>query len=122
MGDFFEEIGEEIEDFFEDYKGHILRKESKSPPSERKVVRNGVLVTVRPAYIFAERIDNLLKIIFGISICLSAITATFLGFTKLSDLLEVLINTLPGRTLMFVIGASYLMTAVWRALHLGDRK
>ena len=122
MKDFFEEIIEEIEDFFEDYKEHLLKKESKKTHPTRKIIQNGVLVSVRPAYLFAERIDNVLKIIFAASICISAFTATFLGFVKLSDLLEVLINTLPGRALMFFIGACYFITAFWRLLHLGDKK
>lgn len=122
LNDFWEEFIDEISDFFEDYAEHIFKRRPKHVPKERKIAVNGVMVMVRPAYLFAERIDNFLKVLFGISICISAITATFLGFTKLSDLLEVLINSLWGRSLMFVIGGSYLLTAFWRLMHLGDRK
>lgn len=122
MREFFEEIVEEFDDFFEDLFELLFKKKPKKTPPKRKVIQNGALVNVRPAYIFAERIDNLLKVIFAVSICVSAFTATFLGFVKLSDLLEVLINTLPGRALMFFIGACYFVTALWRLLHLGDKK
>jgi len=120
--EFWEEFVEEISDFIEDYAEHLFNKRPVHPPKKRTIVVGGALVAVRPAYLFAERIDNFLKIIFGISICISAITATFLGFTRLSELLDVLIATLWGRGIMFVIGASTLLTAFWRILHLKDRK
>lgn len=119
LGEFWEELTDEISDFFEDYAEHLFKKKPSHPPKERKAVVHGALVVVRPAYLFAERIDNLLKIVFGISICISAITATFLGFASLSDLVDVLINSIWGRGLMLVIGSSYLLTAFWRILHLG---
>lgn len=121
MKDFFEELYEEAEDFFEDYLEYFFKKKKTRSFREKEAVVGGAIVAVRPAYLFAERIDNLLKIIFGVSICLSAITATFLGFTKLSDLLDVLIGTLWGRGIMFVIGGSYLVTSFWKILHLKDR-
>lgn len=122
LKDFWEELTDEIEDFVEDYAEHLFRKKPTRTPKEKKAVVNGALVVVRPAYLFAERVDNILKVVFGISLCISAFTATFLGFASLSQLVEVLINSFLGRSLMFVIGASYLLTSFWRLLHLGDRK
>lgn len=122
LKDFWEEFTDELSDFFEDYAEHLFKKRPTRIPKEKTAVINGALVAVRPAYLFAERIDNLLKIIFGISLCISAFTATFLGFSSLSQLVDVLTNSIPGRSIMFVIGASYLLTAFWRMLHLGDKK
>lgn len=123
MKDFFEEIWEEVTDFFEDYAEILFHRSPKTPPKESTTITHGALVAVRPAYLFAERIDNILKVIFGISICISALTATFLGYVKLSDLLDVLITSIWGRSIMFFIGISYLLTAFWKLLHLNlDKK
>jgi len=45
-------------------------------------------------------------------------TATFLGFPQLSDLLDALIYNSLGRIFMAIIGTSYLITALWHLLHL----
>lgn len=113
---------DEVSDFFEDYAEHLFRKKRTHPPKEKTAVINGALVVVRPAYLFAERVDNVLKVVFGISLSVSAFTSTFLGFASLSQLVDVLIYSLGGRAIMFLIGISYLTTAFWKMLHLGDRK
>lgn len=122
LREFYEELGEEVTDFFEDFREHVTHQKPTHPTAKREMVVNGVTMTVRPAYIFAERIDNLLKIIFGGSIIISAFTSSFLGFTKLSDLLDVLIFTFWGRMTMVLIGASYLIIASWKLMHLGQKE
>lgn len=122
MKDFIEEIADEISDFFEDFREHALRKGVKQKVQTKEAVINGVLVNVRPAYIFAERIDNLLKILFGISITVSAFTASFFGFATLSQLVESLVNSLWGRIIMFVVGISYLIIAIWKLMHIEKTK
>lgn len=119
--DFIEELWDEISDFFEDFFEHLTKRKPSRPKKEKEVVIDGALMSVRPAYVFAERVDNLLRILFGASIIISAVTATFLGFTSISELLGILINNLWGRAILFVIGASYLVIAVWKLLHLKDR-
>ncbi len=121
--EFREELREEFYDFFDDYFERLTKRRlHPEAHKQRQVVLNGMVVAVRPAYLFAERIDYLLKIIFAVSIVLSALTSTFLGFIKLSDLLEVLINTLWGRCFMFIIGVSYLLSALWKLMHLGKKE
>lgn len=120
MKDFFDEIWDEASDFFEDFFEQLGKRPEKKPVKKTAVL-NGVEVVVRPAYLFAERVDLLLRIVFGLSIMLSAVTASFLGFATLSELLKELIFTLFGRLLMMIIGCSYLMTAVWRMLHLRQK-
>lgn len=122
LREFYEELGEETTDFFEDFWEHLSHQKPTHPIHKREVLINGVTTTVRPAYIFAERIDNFLKIIFGGSIIISAFTSSFLGFTKLSDLLEVLIFTFWGRMIMVLIGISYLIIALWKLMHLGRKE
>ena len=116
--EYIEEWKEEAADFFEDFWEHLNRKQPKKIFKKKTIVLNGLSVTVRPAYLFAERVDNLLKVLFGASIAVSAVTASFLGFTSLSDLLEILMFTLIGRVIMFAIGFSYLTIAVWKLMHL----
>jgi hypothetical protein len=118
LREFFAEILDEAGDFFEDIAEHVFRIKPKHPRLPRTVTINGIATAVRPAYFFAERIDHLLRIFFGITIVLSAISSTFLGFATLSGLLDVLINTIPGRIIMLVIGFSYLMISFWKLMHI----
>lgn len=118
MKELFEEIFEEATDFFEDLWEHIAHKPPHHPEREKKIVKNGVMLTVRPAYAFAERVDNLLKLVFGLSIIVSAVTATYLGFASVTDLLKVLIDSIIGRLLLGVIGSSYAILALWKLLHI----
>jgi hypothetical protein len=115
----FEEIWDELSDFFEDLFEHLFKGRPKEPRKEKTIIVEGVARTVRPAYLFAERVDSLLRIIFGASVVISALTATFLGFASLGDLVEVLIFTFWGRVIAFFIGASYLLIGLWKTLHLG---
>lgn len=117
MSNFLEELWDEATDFFEDFLDHLNRRPENVSKTKTTIVE-GLEVKVRPAYLFAERIDNLLKIIFGFSVAVSAFTATFLGFSSLSQLIEVLTTSIPGRIAMFTIGLSYLVIAFWKLMHL----
>lgn len=117
MKDFFEEIADFFEDFIE-----VFTKEEVHHHTERKTNVAGHIQNVRPAYIFAERLDHFLKIVFGVSIFISAFTATFVGFIKLSDLLEFLTRSIPGRGIMLVIGLSYILLGVWKLINLDKDK
>jgi hypothetical protein len=119
MNGLYAEIKEEALDFFEDF-GEILFHFRRHPRTFRQLNIGGLVTTVRPAYLFAERIDNCLKLIFAASIIVSACTASFVGFIKLSDLLEVLMFTTPGRVLMGCIGGASLITSLWRLLSIKD--
>jgi hypothetical protein len=118
---FFEEIADEFFDFFEDYFEHLFHQKPSRPPRKREINMGGAKVLVRPAYLFAERIDNLLKMVFGVSIAVSAFTTSFLGFKSLSDFVDFLIASYPGRFAMLVIGISYLLIASWKLMHLGEK-
>lgn len=119
MSEFLEELWDEFTDFFEDFFEHAFRKPKKAKQT-RTILSGGVEVKVRPAYIFAERVDNVIKIIFGLSIAISAFTVTFFGFASLADLVDMLIATLWGRVFMFVIGTSYVIIAAWKLFHIHD--
>lgn len=122
MYSWWEEITDEVGDFFEDLGEHLFRRHPTHARKPRPMVVNGVITSVRPAYLFAERVDNCIKILFGGSIAISAFTSTFLGFASLSELLKVLVNSIGGRILMLIIGLSYLITALWKLLHLTHTK
>lgn len=121
MTHFFREVREEAADFFEDF-GEALFGYRPNRRAPREIRIGGVVTTVRPAVLFAERIDTALKLLFGVSICFSAYTATFVGFVKLSDLLDVLIGSVGGRVGMCIIGISYTLTALWKFLNIKDAK
>lgn len=118
MRELIEEIREEFTDFIEDFADLIKRRPPRKNVAQKPAVVGGQLTFIRPAYLFAERVDNAIKIFFGGSILVSAITATFVGFASLSDLVDVLIKSWYGRLLMVIIGFSYLIVAVWKTLHL----
>lgn len=115
---FFEELADEAEDFFDDFGEFFFDRKRPRKIDERKVNLNGAITRVRPAYLFAERLDNILKLVFGVSMCLSAITASFLGYSTLSQLLEGLIHGTGGRIIIFIIGISTLTTGLWKLIQL----
>lgn len=115
------EIKEEFVDFIDDYNDLIRRRPSKKQLAKKAAVIRGELTFIRPAYLFAERVDNGIKILFGVSVVISALTSTFFGFASLSGLVETLIKTAPGRILLFVIGFSYVIIALWKTLHLNAK-
>jgi hypothetical protein len=109
------ELSEEAEDFFDDF----LEGFPKKPVHKLKPVRlYGASIMVRPAYVFAERVENILKFIFGVSITISALLAAFWGFTRTSELLETLIGSIAGRLFMLLIGLSYLIIGIWKLFNL----
>ncbi len=114
----YKELSEEAEDFFDDFYEDIFHKKKFKIKKLRRVNLYGCFIAVRPAYVFAERVENILKIVFGISIFVSGILATFWGFTRTSDLLTALIGSIPGRIIVIVIGFSYFILGLWKLLHL----
>lgn len=113
----FHELWEELEDFTEDLYEGLQGKEVKTPKM-RKVLVEGTFQTVRPAYLFAERVDNCIKIIFGISIIVSAITTSLLGFESMGGLVLYLIDSLLGRAIMILIGVSYFVIGLWKLIRI----
>lgn len=118
MREFIKEIREEFLDFIEDFGDLVKKRPPSKNINQKPAVISGQLAFIRPAYLFAERVDNAIKILFGISVLLSAATSTFVGFASLSGLVEVLLKTLAGRLILLIIGSSYLIVAVWKTLHL----
>lgn len=108
----FEEIIDEGKDFFEDIFEHFFEKD-EGKHKDKSLIQE----RTRMAYLFTERIDSLMKIIFGTSIFISAIVASLWGFTALGDLVKGLLTSFPGRTVLAVIGVSYLINGTWRLFH-----
>jgi len=108
----FEEIIEEAKDFFEDVFEHLFEKDGKKHKDSATVLKRTKL-----AYHFTERVDSLMKIIFGISILVSAIVASVWGFTAVGDMVRALATNLFGRSALFLIGASYMVNGIWRLFH-----
>ncbi len=105
-----DEIVEEAKDFFEDIFEHLFEQERE---------KNTIAVheRTRLAYLFTERVDSFIKIIFGISILLSAIVASVWGFVAVGDMVRELVNSIFGRILLGFIGVCYLINGVWRFFH-----
>lgn len=107
-----EEIIEEAKDFFEDVFEHLFEKDG-----EKNKNTIAVHERTRLAYLFTERVDSFIKIIFGVSILLSAIVASVWGFVAVGDMVRSLVSSLPGRMLLVFIGACYLVNGLWRFFH-----
>ncbi|MBT3720765.1 hypothetical protein HN789_04170 [archaeon] len=116
LGKAFEELFDEAEDFFEDFVDVFKKK--KIPRPLKEVDWFGSTVLVKPAYIFAEKIESLLKIIFGTSIFVSAILASLYGFASTSQLLKSLITSGFGRIVLVFVGFSYFTIGLWKLLKL----
>jgi putative flippase GtrA len=72
---------------------------------------------VRPAYVFAERLENSLKILFVTSIFISTLISALWGFVSLGDLVKLLIQSILGRIIMIIIGFSYFLLGLWKLTH-----
>lgn len=118
MRELIAEIKDELIDFIDDYKELIRKQPPSNKAGQKPAVISGQMTLIRPAYLFAERVENGIKFLFGVSVLLSAITSTFVGFASLSGLVEVLLKSIPGRLILLVIGFSYLVIALWKTLHL----
>ena len=106
--EFFEDAG----DFFEDIFEHLFEKDE-----EKK--KKGVSLTERTkhAYQFTERVDSLIKMIFGGSIIMSAVVASAWGFASVGDIVREFVDSWPGRIILIIIGVSYFMNGLWRFFH-----
>ena len=107
------ELKEESSDFFDDF---VHPKKVRSKLKNIKFYKANT--AVRPAYLFAVRIEGLLHVIIGVSVFVSGMFAAFWGFTRTSELLGSLINSVYGRILMVVIGFSYFVLGIWKLLNL----
>src|SRR5688572_29412027 len=116
MRELIAEIKEEFVDFIEDYTDLIRRRPAREGVKQKPADIRGQMTYIRPAYLFAECVDNGIKILFGLSVLISAVTSTFIGFASLSSLVEVLMETIYGRLLMVIIGLSYIVIALWKTL------
>ena len=110
----WKELMEEAEDFFDDF-----HKRKKRRKKLKKIRLHSTNILVRPAYIFAQRIEGLIHFIIGLSVFMSAIIAGFWGFTRTSELLKTLILSTPGRIFMAVIGFSYFVLGIWKMFNMG---
>ncbi len=86
----------------------------------RKIELYGTVVMVRPAYVLAEKVVNLLKIIFGVSIIASGFVAAYWGVTRVSELISLLVTTTLGRIIIIVIGLSYLIVGLWKLANIHE--
>ena len=107
----FGEILEEARDFFEDIFEHLFEKDKEKHKDVAAIERTKL------AYQFTERVDSLMKIVFGASIFVSAIVASVWGFTAVGDIVRSLTDSIPGRAVLIFIGISYLINGIWRFFH-----
>ncbi len=108
MNEFFEDAS----DFFEDLFEHLFERDE-----EKK--KKGVSLTerTRHAYQFTERVDSLIKMIFGGSIIVSAIVASAWGFASVGDIVKAFVDSWPGRIVLIIICVSYFLNGLWRFFH-----
>lgn len=108
----FDEIFDEAKDFFEDIFEHFFEHDER-----KKKHGNELYARTKSAYHFTERIDSLMKIIFGVSIFVSAVVASVWGFASVSGMVEAFVSGWLGRIVLLLIGVSYMLNGVWRFFH-----
>lgn len=106
------EFIDDAKDFFEDIFEHLFENND-----EKK--KKGVTLTERTkhAYHFTERVDSLIKMIFGSSIIVSAFIASAWGFASIGDVVKAFVDSWPGRIVLVFIGISYFLNGLWRLFH-----
>lgn len=108
MKEFIEEGAEFFEDIFEHFFEHDESKKKHG---------NALLTRTKHAYHFTEKVDSIIKMVFGASILVSALAATAWGFASVGDLVKSFVESWPGRIVLLVIGVSYLVNGLWRLFH-----
>lgn len=108
MKEFLDDAKDFFEDIFEHFFEHDEGKKKHGPSLTERTKR---------AYQFTEKVDSLMKAIFGISILTSAIVASAWGFASIGDIVKSFVDSLLGRLALFIIGGSYLVNGVWRFFH-----
>lgn len=108
LKEFFDDAG----DFFEDVFEHLFEKNE-----ENKKKGASLSERTQHAYHFTERVDSLMKLIFGGSIFISAIIASAWGFASVGDIVKVFVDSWPGRITLILIGISYFINGFWRFFH-----
>lgn len=107
-----DEIIEEARDFFEDIFEHLFERDP-----EKKKTGASLTQRTKHAYYFTDKVDSLMKFMFGVSILISAIVASAWGFSSVGDLVKAFVDSWPGRIVLIFIGVSYLVNGVWRFFH-----
>lgn len=97
------------DDLLETFLGRRPRK--RKEPIETNLY--GTLTLVRPAYLFATRVNGMVKVIAGVSVLGSALLATVWGYASTKDLLAALVSSLPGRIVAMILGFSILIVGLW---------
>jgi hypothetical protein len=111
----FAELADEGADFFEDLGEALFRRKRTR---EREPIRTnlyGTKTLVKPAYLFARRVNGLVKTVAGVSVLGSAIFATVWGYASTKDLMALLLDSLAGRIVAVVLGLSMLTVGLWEA-------
>lgn len=108
----FEEIIDEAKDFFEDIFEHTFERDESNKKKGQSLSQR----TVR-AYRFTERVDSVMKIVFGTSIFVSAVIASVWGFASMGAIVESFVSGWVGRFALILIGVSYTINGVWRFFH-----
>lgn len=108
----FEEILEEGKDFFEDLFEHLTEKK---PGKEKDLLT--ARERTRFAYLFSERIDSFMKMLFGTSIIVSALIASVWGIPAVGDMVRMFVTNIIGRLILIVIGISYIINGLWRQFY-----
>ena len=110
------EIFDDASDFFEDIYENLFEREALSRKDHSAVVAR-----TKHAYQYTERVESVLKMIFGISIVVSAIVATVWGFSSVGEMVKALVSSWYGRLALSIIGVSYFLNGLWRYLHIQSK-
>lgn len=106
------EIFDDASDFFEDLYENLFEREKL-----RNKDKSTLLTRTKHAYHYTERVEGVLKMIFGFSIFISAVIATVWGFSSVGEIVKALVSSWYGRVALSLIGISYFLNGLWRYIH-----
>ena len=120
--EWFDEFWDGALDFSEDLLEIFFGERARERRKPIATNLYGSLALVRPAYLFATRVNGLVKIVAGVSVLGSALLATLWGYASTKDLLLALIESLLGRVIAVLLGCSILVVGLWEFTRRRERQ
>ncbi|MBD3388750.1 MAG: hypothetical protein GF416_06745 [Candidatus Altiarchaeales archaeon] len=112
MGSYFDDLAEDMLEYFEDFTDHLLKKGRKGHKKTKKRLDK----RSRPAYALAERIRGAIYVTVGLSVVYTALVGAVSGMTGVRDIVSFLINNWIGRCGITIIGFAYVVHGAWKVV------
>lgn len=110
MGSYLEEVLDDFFDYFEDFLEHLFHTEKRFIKRSKKVSKSGE----NPAYDLAVRIRGAINLLVGASVIYTSFIGAISGITGVKDIINLFMETWPGRLILFSVGLAYMINGMWK--------